>query len=165
MIVERAMRDADGVGNLAQAQPFMAGLRHQAGGGLDCGGLQVAVAIGRSARFWRHVPSYKGQRRNATVRAAPQAEARLATRSRPYCGVMSSSIMARIIFITSPLARALVAAWAAMSSLASAWAASSAVRSSALAGTTRSKKPAVTASTGPNISAVITTLEKYAGVS
>jgi hypothetical protein len=70
---------------------------------------------------------------------------------------MSSSIMVRIIFITAPRARALVAAWAAMLSVLSAKAASSALRSSTSGATTRSKKPAVTASTGPNISAVITT--------
>src|SRR5260370_34246168 len=157
MIVERAVRDADGVGDLAQTQAFMAGFGHPTIGGLEGCSSQIAMAIGGPARFWRHAPSYKATGQNATAGTASQADTRLTTRSSPYCGVMSSSIMPRIILMTAPRARALVAACAAMLSVLSARAASSALRSSSSAGTTRSKKPAVTASTGPNISAVITT--------
>src|SRR5437762_1750190 len=136
------MGDADGVGDLTQAQMLMTGLRHQAKGRLQRGSSQIAMAIGGPARFCRHAPSYKAisgkaiyqaifiSRRRGAGRPLSQADARLATRSSPYCGVMSWSIMARIIWMTAPRARALVAAWAAMLSVLSTRAASSALFSS-----------------------------------
>src|SRR5206468_9668979 len=142
--------------DLAQAQLLMTGRGHQADGGLQRRGFQIAMAIGRPARLHCHASFIPPDR----PKLSSQADARRATRSSPYCSVIDSPIMLRIILITVPLARALVAAWAAMLSVASFCAASSALRSSASGGTTRSKKPAVTASVGPNISAVITTLLK-----
>src|SRR5260370_772225 len=67
MIVERAVRDADGVGDLAQTQALMAGLGHPTIGGLEGCSSQIAMAIGRPARFWRHAPSYKATGQNATA--------------------------------------------------------------------------------------------------
>src|SRR5258708_24422404 len=67
MIVERAGRDADGVGDLAQTQALMAGLGHPTIGGLEGCSSQIAMAIGRPARFWRHAPSYKATGQNATA--------------------------------------------------------------------------------------------------
>src|SRR6266576_5647453 len=99
----------------------MAGLRHQAKGGFDRGGFQVAMTIAGPAWFCCHTPSYKGISQNATAGTRSglscQADARLATRSLPYCGVMSSSMTVRIILMTAPRARPLVAAWAAMLSV------------------------------------------------
>src|SRR5262245_26196332 len=156
MVVERAVRDADLLGHLAQAEAFMAVLRHEASGGLQRFGPEIAVAIGRPARLCAHAPLLTKLSRR-TLPAPTHAEARRVTRSSPYWGVMSSSMTCRISLITAPRARALVAAWAAMLSPLSASAVSSAAFSNWSAGTRRSKNPAVTASAGPNISAVITT--------
>ena len=62
-----------------------------------------------------------------------------------------------------PLVRNLVAAWARMSSFPSASATSRADSARSAAGTTRSKKPAPTASEGPKISALMTTRLKWVG--
>src|SRR5206468_1153349 len=66
-IIERAVRDADGLRHLAQAERLMAALRDQARGGLQRRLLQIAMAIGRPARFCGHAPSYKGGPPNATA--------------------------------------------------------------------------------------------------
>src|SRR5258708_31173172 len=68
MIVERAVRDADGVGDLAQTQAFMAGLGHPTIGALEGCSWQIAMAVGGPARFWRHAPSYKATGQNSTAR-------------------------------------------------------------------------------------------------
>src|SRR5258708_30446767 len=67
MIVERAVRDADGVGDLAQTQAFMAGLSHPTIGGPEGCSWQIAMAVGGPARFWRHALSYKATGQNATA--------------------------------------------------------------------------------------------------
>ena len=54
VIVQRAMRDADGFCDLAQAERLVAALRHQASGGPQRRLFQIAVAIGRPARFLGH---------------------------------------------------------------------------------------------------------------
>ena len=68
VIVERTVRDADGIGDLAQAQLFMTALCHQSKSGFEGRGFQIAVAIGGPARFCCHAPSYKATGQNATVR-------------------------------------------------------------------------------------------------
>ena len=67
MVVERAVRDADFFGHLAQAQALMAVLRHQTGGGLERVGSDISVAIGRAARFCGHASSYKAVTPDATA--------------------------------------------------------------------------------------------------